>query len=223
MSFDTYLKSLTAALKRGDATEHTHRPALKTLIESFANGITATNEPKRIACGAPDYIVTKGIVPVGYVEAKDVNADLDNVESDEQLKRYRASLRNLILTDYLEFRYYRNGVPTLTARLGKWQKNGVLKKDTEGEKAVADLDASRTDAGISGLESAVYIFPDTLARRKGASTLDPSRFIAPSLSVGIQGETTAIQNDNLLALLFSRNEHQRERVADAITAGPPQP
>ena len=139
MSFDTYLRSLTVALKRGDATEHTHRPSLKTLIESFANGVTATNEPKRIACGAPDYIVTKGVVPVGYVEAKDVNTDLNKVEGDEQLKRYRASLRNLILTDYLEFRYYRNGVPTLTARLGKWQKNGVLKRDVEGEKAVAEL------------------------------------------------------------------------------------
>jgi predicted helicase len=139
MSFDHYLKSITAALKRGDATEHTHRPALKTLIESRAKGITATNEPKRIACGAPDYIVTKGILPIGYVEAKDVNIDLDDVENEEQLKRYRASLRNLILTDYVEFRYYRNGIPTLTARLGKWQKNGVFKKDADGEKLVADL------------------------------------------------------------------------------------
>jgi hypothetical protein len=139
MSFDNYLKSIAVALKRGDATEHTHRPALKILIESLAKGITATNEPKRIACGAPDYIVTKGILPVGYVEAKDVNINLDDVESDEQLKRYRASLRNLILTDYLEFRYYRNGIPTLTARLGKWQKNGVFKKDADGEKLVADL------------------------------------------------------------------------------------
>jgi len=139
MFFETYLKSITAALKRGDATEHTHRPALKALVEAFAKGVTATNEPKRIACGAPDYIVTSGFVPIGYIEAKDVNVDLDNVENDEQLKRYRASLRNLILTDYLEFRYYRNGVPTLTARLGKWQKNGVFKRDAEGEKAVTDL------------------------------------------------------------------------------------
>ena len=37
----------------------------------------------------------------------------------------------------------------------------------------------------------------------------------------MRGETTAIQNDNLLALLFSRNEQQRERVSDALTAGPP--
>ena len=44
--FELYLSSITSALKRGDATEHTHRPALKSLIESFTKGITATNEPK---------------------------------------------------------------------------------------------------------------------------------------------------------------------------------
>lgn len=70
MSFDTYLSSLSAALKRGDATEHTHRPALKALVESLHAGITATNEPKRIACGAPDYIVTKGPVPVDSLDSK---------------------------------------------------------------------------------------------------------------------------------------------------------
>jgi hypothetical protein len=37
---------------------HTHRPALKSLIESLALNITATNEPKRIKCGAPDFIST---------------------------------------------------------------------------------------------------------------------------------------------------------------------
>lgn len=139
MSFDSYLAALSAALKRGDATEHTHRPALKTLIESLHSGITATNEPKRIACGAPDYIVTKGHVPVGYVEAKDVNADLDEIQDSEQLKRYRASLRNLFLTDYLEFRYYRNGEFVQSARIGKWQKNGVLKKNPDGIAQAATL------------------------------------------------------------------------------------
>jgi hypothetical protein len=39
----------------------------------------------------------------------------------------------------------------------------------------------------------------------------------------MRGETTAIQSDTLLALLFSRSEQQRERVSDALTAGPPQP
>src|SRR5207247_11351481 len=76
----TYLGELSANLKHGDATEHTHRPALKTLIESFARGIIATNEPTRILCGAPDFNITKGKVPLGHVETKDVGENLTQTE-----------------------------------------------------------------------------------------------------------------------------------------------
>lgn len=122
MPYKKYLADIGAALKQGNATEHTHRPALKTLLESLAPNLLATSEPKRIQCGAPDYIVTRGMIPVGYVETKDVGLKLDDVEESEQLKRYRASLRNLILTDYLEFRLYRNGELTMTARLANWAR-----------------------------------------------------------------------------------------------------
>ncbi|MDT7602698.1 MAG: hypothetical protein QOF61_695 [Acidobacteriota bacterium] len=47
-----YLKAVEKALAKGDATEHTYRPALKDLIESLGDNVTATNEPKRIKCGA---------------------------------------------------------------------------------------------------------------------------------------------------------------------------
>jgi predicted helicase len=136
MDFKKYLTRVGSDLKAGNATEHTHRPALQALIESAATDLRATNEPRRIACGAPDYIVTRtaqsGSIPLGYIEAKDVGKDLDAIENDEQLKRYRSSLRNLILTDYLEFRLYRNGELVQSARLAKWQKNGALKADPEG-------------------------------------------------------------------------------------------
>ena len=115
--FHAYLQQLSAALKAGNATEHTHRPALKALVEALDATVTATNEPKRIVCGAPDYIVTRGDWPLGYIEAKDVGADLDAVEAGEQVQRYRASLANLLLTDYLEFRWYVGGERRLTARL----------------------------------------------------------------------------------------------------------
>jgi hypothetical protein len=74
--------------------------------------------------------------------------------------------------------------------------------------------------GKAGL--AVYLFPDTLARSRAARQLDTTRFVAPSADLTIRSEGTVIQNDNLLALLFSKNDHQRERVSDALTAGPPQ-
>lgn len=134
-----YLKALSSALAKGDATEHTHRPALKTYLEALATGITATNEPRRIACGAPDYIITKGEVPLGYIEAKDIGESLDKVEKSDQMARYKGSLCNLILTDYLEFRWYAQGEKRLAARLGTVGAKGKITGDEAGATAVLGL------------------------------------------------------------------------------------
>ena len=48
-----YLQQIQKEYQSGKATEHTHRPALKTLLEALRSGVTAINEPKRIACSAP--------------------------------------------------------------------------------------------------------------------------------------------------------------------------
>lgn len=70
---------------------------------------------------------------------------------------------------------------------------------------------------------AFYVYPDSLSRHVAGATLDTAKFIAQTQPLSMKAETTRIENDNVLVLLFSRNEHQRERVADAITAGAPQP
>jgi hypothetical protein len=110
---DAYRRQIEKELQAGNATEHTHRPALKTLLESLASGVTATNEPKRVECGPADLAVTgkraHGSVTLGHVESKDVGKDLNEVERSEQVKRYLPALPNLILTDYLEFRWYVDG------------------------------------------------------------------------------------------------------------------
>ena len=155
-----YLRKVEQALKAGNATEHTHRPALKALIEALRQQITATNEPRRIECGSPDFIVTQNGVPLGYVEAKDVGVDLDRTEESEQLKRYRSSLRNLTLTDYLEFRLYRNGEPVQSVTLAKWQKNGVLRREPDGEAQLTVLFRTFFDAEVPIIAS-----PRELAER----------------------------------------------------------
>lgn len=67
------------------------------------------NEPAQIKCGAPDLIVNQRGLPIGYVECKPIGSNLDTIEETEQLKRYRVGLPNLILTNYLEFRWYTQG------------------------------------------------------------------------------------------------------------------
>lgn len=67
---------------------------------------------------APDYIITKGSVPVGYIEAKDIGADLNSKQYKEQFDRYKKPLDNLIINDYLTFRLYRDGVLVATISIG---------------------------------------------------------------------------------------------------------
>ena len=102
----SYLQSIEKELLSGNATEHTHRPALKTLLQGIVSGVVATNEPRRIECGAPDFVVNRASATIGYVKAKDVDKSLDEAEKSEQLQRYLGSLTSLILTDNLEFRWY---------------------------------------------------------------------------------------------------------------------
>jgi hypothetical protein len=114
MTLEQYLENINQKYKAGNATEHTFRGALEQLIETIVPNIRATNEPKRQSCGAPDYILTKGEIPVGFIEAKDIgDKDLDGTKktgNKEQFDRYKASLNNLIFTDYLSFHLYREGI-----------------------------------------------------------------------------------------------------------------
>ncbi|MBU2591817.1 MAG: N-6 DNA methylase, partial [Nitrospinae bacterium] len=113
MTLDEYIKTINERHKLGNATEHTFRGDLQRLIETLAPAIRATNEPKRQLCGAPDYIITKKDIPVGFIEAKDIgDKDLEGAkktENKEQFDRYKAALSNLIFTDYLDFHLYKDG------------------------------------------------------------------------------------------------------------------
>ena len=113
MTLDQYIDNINQRYKAGIATEHTFRGSLEQLIESIVPTIRATNEPKRQKCGAPDYILTKKDIPVGFIEAKDIgDRDLEGLKkagNKEQFDRYKASLSNLIFTDYLTFILYREG------------------------------------------------------------------------------------------------------------------
>ena len=138
-----YLKQVETYFKAGIATEHTYRPALQQLLIACTGGLTVTNEPKRVACGAPDYVISRTIgsnaLTIGYVEAKDIGASLDKVEHGEQMGRYLRALDNLVLTDYLEFRWYVKGEKHMTARLANPRGGKTLVLDKTGAQQVADL------------------------------------------------------------------------------------
>jgi hypothetical protein len=69
----------------------------------------------------------------------------------------------------------------------------------------------------------VFLYPDSAARIADESHLDRKQLVGATQEQTIKRERTLIENANLVGLLTSINSHQRERVSDALTAGPPQP
>ena len=135
-----YSKNLNREYETGKATEHSYRPALKTLLEAFGGaGVKALNEPSHVECGAPDFIVERDGIPIGHVECKDIGANLDAIEKSEQLKRYRDGLPNLILTNYLEFRWYSEGQFRESGRLAHITSPDKIKFDKAGAQQVLAL------------------------------------------------------------------------------------
>ncbi len=129
MTPSQYLDNISRRYAQGNATEHTFRGDLQQLIESLVPDIRATNEPKRQSCGAPDYILTRKEIEIGYVEAKDIgDRDLDGQKktgNKEQFDRYKAALPNIIFTDYLDFRLYRDGQFVTSIAIGEVTDKGI--------------------------------------------------------------------------------------------------
>jgi hypothetical protein len=101
-------------------------------------------------------------------------------------------------------------------------RSGLAPRDTTRE-ALPTLGVAPVVYRLGRGGLAVYLFADSVARVRAATTHDSVKFVRGSRAPTVLSQASVIENDNLLALLFSKNEQQIERVSDALTAGPPQP
>ena len=121
---EDYISSVEGKFKTGQAREHAYRPAFEALIQSLDPALKILNDPSRSEHGNPDFVFLRGDITAGYTETKDIGVDLDKTEKSEQMERY-LGYSNLILTDYLEFRFFRNG-----QRYGESIRIGIIENGT---------------------------------------------------------------------------------------------
>ena len=127
MTLHDYLAQLQKRYQSGMAKEHAYRADLEHLLRALAPNMEIINEPANVtACGNPDFVVTKGNIPVGYIEAKDIGKDLNSKQYHEQFSRYRKALDNLIITDYLYFQFFRHDELVHDARLGELRDGKIV-------------------------------------------------------------------------------------------------
>jgi len=135
-----YLKEVSAITAQGDAREESYYPALKQFLESFplekGRKTQVTVLPKKTEAGSPDFRVWDGKdFIVGYIEAKTPGTNLDQIETSKQLQRYLSTFPNLILTDFYEFRLYRDGKLMQNATIARQFTAKVLKTTPQVEQA----------------------------------------------------------------------------------------
>ncbi len=110
---ETYIQSISSKFSHEETSEYGYRTDFEILLKNIFESIKVSrfdNDPKAKAGNKPDFVVIKDDVPLLYIETKDIGVSLYKVEKSEQMGRY-FGYANLVLTDYLEFRFYRNGLP----------------------------------------------------------------------------------------------------------------
>ena len=110
--FNHYIQSISSKFSHLETSEMGYRADFEILLKGIFESIKVRrvdHDAKARQGNRPDFIVLNKDVPLLYIEAKDIGVSLDKVEKSEQMARY-FGYTNLVLTDYLEFRFYRNGL-----------------------------------------------------------------------------------------------------------------
>ena len=194
MDLSEYISTINQKFRAGNATEHTYRGALEQLMQSQLPKLRITNEPKRVNCGAPDYIATtKDGVPIFYIEAKDIgDSDLDGRNPHghkEQFTRYKQALDYIIFTDYLDFHFYEHGEFVDSVRIAEVRGDKIAAvKEAEGKF----LDMIQ-HIGSSAIQSI------TSASRLAKLMAGKARLLENIIAQAMDDDTDSYANDNLQA------------------------
>ena len=165
-SLKSYFNALTG-LDVSEATEHTLRGPLENLLRAVIAAenpaISLIHEPKRAkdGLGAPDFKFKRHEAIVGYLESKNTGESLDAVLKTAQIAKYKKLSGNIILTNYLEWVWLKDGHSTKRETL-------CYPSDVGNRKARLDPDKADKVAGlIAGFLSTP---PEKLGNAKKLST-----------------------------------------------------
>ncbi|MCD4656810.1 MAG: N-6 DNA methylase [Planctomycetes bacterium] len=110
----------------------------KTLFGDIARSKKKRRKPKTEKLKSNDD--NKVMLIAGYIEAKDIGKSLDDALKTDQLTRYLRDLPNLILTNYIEFRWFQNGELKRSESLGIYnEKKQTIRFNLENKSKVAKL------------------------------------------------------------------------------------
>lgn len=192
MDLKEYISTINQKYRAGNATEHSYRGALEQLIQTLLPKLRIVNEPKRVKCGAPDYIASrKDGMPVFYIEAKDIgDNDLDGRNPHghkEQFTRYKQALDYIIFTDYLDFHLYEHGEFVDSVRIAEVKGDKIVAINENEEKFLNLIEHVGNNA----------IQRITSASRLAKLMAGKARLLENIIEQAMNDDTESYANDNL--------------------------
>jgi len=103
---NNYLKDLQTRQAQ-NGSEYSYRADLRQILK----GLSITDEPKGKKKDKVDMEVftPEGLVSF-YIETKDLGEDLSHKKHQDQFNRYKSAYKKLVITNFLDFEFYRDGV-----------------------------------------------------------------------------------------------------------------
>ena len=192
MDLKEYISTVNQKYRAGNATEHSYRGALEQLMQTLLPKLRIVNEPKRVKCGAPDYIASrKDGMPVFYIEAKDIgDNDLDGRNPHghkEQFTRYKQALDYIIFTDYLDFHLYEHGEFVDSVRIAEVKGDKIVAINENEEKFLNLIE----HVGNNAIQSI------TSASRLAKLMAGKARLLANIIEQAMNEDADSYANDNL--------------------------
>ena len=109
MKVSKYIDSINTRFKRGKIKEKSYRRDLEKLLNTLLPNTSITINPNSIKYGGPNLTVSQNGLPIGFIKTTDLGTDLNELDGTKDVIRYKASLSNIITTNYLYFRWYKDG------------------------------------------------------------------------------------------------------------------
>jgi hypothetical protein len=134
VSIADFIARVQSVYKTGIAREHAYRPALHDLLKALGDDLTPVNDPAKSEVGAPDFIILKGNIPIGHLEA---SPSIIRAKTPMSRRRFHRLCRVYSGQHFRRAPHYRNSlrlmkiVPLSTQRSSTcslpwlYQKNGV--------------------------------------------------------------------------------------------------
>ena len=192
MDIKEYIGFINLKYRAGNATEHSYRGVLEQLMQTLLPKLRIVNEPKRVKCGAPDYIASrKDGMPVFYIEAKDIgDNDLDGRNPHghkEQFTRYKQALDYIIFTDYLDFHLYEHGEFVDSVRIAEVKGDKIVAINENEEKFLNLIE----HVGNNAIQSI------TSASRLAKLMAGKARLLENIIEQAMNDDTESYANENL--------------------------